>query len=63
MLVKVDFLGDIDILLLIFTLSNMDFLLKNTLLSLESDKKVIELSNPTLTLDGMSIEMAGEYEK
>ena len=41
----------------------MDFFLKNTLLSLESDKKVIELSNPTLTLDGMSIEMAGEYEK
>ncbi len=41
----------------------MEFLLKNNLLSIESEKKIIELGNPSLILDGMSIDMAGEYEK
>lgn len=41
----------------------MEFLLKNTLLSIESEKKTIELTPDALILDGMSVEMAGEYEK
>ena len=41
----------------------MEFLLKNNALSIESEKKIIELDNQTITLDSMLIEMAGEYEK
>jgi len=41
----------------------MEFLLKNNVLTLESEKKVIELSQESLVLDGMQVDMAGEYEK
>lgn len=41
----------------------MEFSLKNQILSLETDKKVIVFQESSLMLDGLSIEMAGEYEK
>lgn len=41
----------------------MDFLYKNTALTIESEKKTIEFTPTNLILDGMPIDMAGEYEK
>lgn len=41
----------------------MEFLYKNNTLSIESEKKSIELTPEALILDGMRVDMAGEYEK
>ncbi len=41
----------------------MEFLLKNHTLTIESEKKSIELTPTSLILDGMVVDMAGEYEK
>ncbi len=41
----------------------MDILYKQWTLSIESEKKSIELTSTSFTLDTMPIEMAGEYEK
>ena len=41
----------------------MDFFYKNNTLSIESDKKVIQCLPNQVNLDGLSLEMAGEYEK
>lgn len=41
----------------------MDFLFKNNALLVESDKKTIQFSLESVDLDGLSLEMAGEYEK
>lgn len=41
----------------------MDFLYKNNTLSIESDKKTIEFAPHGLILDGLTLDMAGEYEK
>ncbi len=41
----------------------MEFLYKNKALTIESEKKTIEFTQTHLILDGMPIEMAGEYEK
>lgn len=41
----------------------MDFLYKNARISLESEKRTIELQDQSIVLDGMTIDMAGEYEK
>lgn len=41
----------------------MEFLLKNSILTIESEKKTIEFTPTDLILDGMPIEIAGEYEK
>ncbi len=41
----------------------MDFTFKNNHVHIDSDKKEIILSEDGITLDGMAINMAGEYEK
>lgn len=41
----------------------MDFSFKNNEVHIDSDKKAIILSPEMVMLDGLSIEMAGEYEK
>jgi len=41
----------------------MEFLLKNNTLTIESEKKTIELAPTSLILDGMTVDMPGEYEK
>ena len=41
----------------------MDFLYKNNTLSIESEKKTIEFHSESINLDGLILEMAGEYEK
>lgn len=41
----------------------MEFSSKNQVLTLETDKKNIAFHTDSLTLDGLLIEMAGEYEK
>lgn len=43
--------------------TTMEFLLKNSILTIESEKKTIEFTPTDLILDGMPIEIAGEYEK
>ncbi|MDD2693487.1 MAG: hypothetical protein PHY14_00975 [Candidatus Gracilibacteria bacterium] len=41
----------------------MEFLYKNNALTIESDKKIIEIASSSLVLDGMSVDIPGEYEK
>ena len=41
----------------------MDFLYRNNTLSIESDKKTIQFSPESVDIDGLMLEMAGEYEK
>lgn len=41
----------------------MEFIYKNNTLSIESEKKSIEITPEALILDGMRVDMAGEYEK
>lgn len=41
----------------------MDFIYKNNTLTIDSEKKEITLSENSVTLDGLSLEMPGEYEK
>lgn len=41
----------------------MDFFYKNNTLTIESDKKTIEFLPESVLLDGLSLEMSGEYEK
>ena len=41
----------------------MDFLYRNNTLSIESDKKTIQFSSESVDIDGLMLEMAGEYEK
>jgi hypothetical protein len=42
---------------------NMDFSYKNSTLTITSDKKEIILTPDTITLDGLPIDLPGEYEK
>lgn len=41
----------------------MDFSYKNSTITISSDKKEIILSPDSVILDGLSIELPGEYEK
>lgn len=41
----------------------MEFLYKNNTLTVESDKKVIQFLSNSIDIDGLTIDMAGEYEK
>ena len=41
----------------------MEFIYKNNTVTLVSDKKEINLSPEAVVLDGLSIELPGEYEK
>lgn len=41
----------------------MDFLYKNDTLSIDSEKKTIEFLPDAVNLDGITLEMPGEYEK
>jgi hypothetical protein len=41
----------------------MDFSYKNSILTITSDKKEIILTPETISLDGLSIDLPGEYEK
>lgn len=41
----------------------MEFLYKNNALTIESDKKTIEITPNALVLDGMLVDIPGEYEK
>ena len=41
----------------------MDFIYRNNTLSIESEKKEIILNTGSVVLDGLTIEMPGEYEK
>ena len=41
----------------------MDFSYKNSVITISSDKKEIVLSPDSVVLDGLSIELPGEYEK
>jgi hypothetical protein len=41
----------------------MDFLYRNNTLTIESDKKEIVCQSGAIILDGLTIDMAGEYEK
>lgn len=41
----------------------MDFNYKNSQVIIDSEKKVIELAPNSILLDGLMIDMAGEYEK
>lgn len=41
----------------------MELVYKNNELTIESEKKSIVFGNESMILDGMLIEMAGEYEK
>ena len=41
----------------------MDFIYRNNTLSIESEKKTIEFHSDNINLDGLTLEMAGEYEK
>lgn len=41
----------------------MDFLYKNNTVSIDSEKKNITLGSDSLNIDGLVVEMAGEYEK
>ena len=41
----------------------MDFIYKNNTLTIDSEKKTIECLPMSMMLDGLSLEMPGEYEK
>ena len=41
----------------------MDFFYRNNTLTIESEKKIIECLPGRVNLDGLALEMAGEYEK
>lgn len=41
----------------------MDFIYRNNTLTIESDKKSIVFQSDSILLDGLTLEMAGEYEK
>ncbi len=41
----------------------MDFFYRNNILSIESDKKTIEFLSESVVLDGLTLDMTGEYEK
>ena len=41
----------------------MDFIYRNNTLTIESDKKSIVFQPDSILLDGLTLEMAGEYEK
>ena len=41
----------------------MEFFYKNNILSLESDKKTITFLSSSIEVDGLILDMAGEYEK
>lgn len=41
----------------------MEFFYKNNTLSLESDKKMITFLSSSVEVDGLVLDMAGEYEK
>ena len=41
----------------------MDFIYRNNTLTIESEKKEIMLNTGSVVLDGLTIEMPGEYEK
>jgi hypothetical protein len=41
----------------------MEFVYKNDSVSIESEKKIIALESLRLMVDGLVVEMAGEYEK
>lgn len=41
----------------------MEFLVTPTGITLESEKKLIEFTQDTMILDGLLVDMAGEYEK
>ena len=41
----------------------MDFSYKNSIITISSDKKEIVLSSESVVLDGLAIELPGEYEK
>jgi Beta-lactamase superfamily domain len=41
----------------------MEFIIKNSTITITSDKKEILLSLASVTLDGLDIELPGEYEK